>query len=307
MIITYGCTIFLSGLNQAISINRALAACDEKTGREIMAIHSFYVIAWDSGQPIYHRTWIEVSDNPTLLSGLLASVELLALKITRQHVNVVTLRDSRFFFKIDEDNGLLFVIITDIVEDPTRFYEYLDMLNQRFVETFDDHQTNAPIYQFDPRRSKVFDELVDSLVSHWETGEVTLKAAKVMDILDVFTQFYNIILQKVLSSRTREMYISDVQRIFQTHTSADPALSRIQVDAHGVVSFDQVIPENVRLGQLQGFLNIILQELVAIARRSRRRQTYETLFFEHLAPIIKAEQSRIKEYDLTNQLVMELL
>jgi hypothetical protein len=79
-----------------------------------MAIHSFYVIAWDAGQPIYHRTWVEVSDNPTLLSGLLASVELLALKITQQHVNIVTMRDFRFFFKVDEDNGILLVFITDV-------------------------------------------------------------------------------------------------------------------------------------------------------------------------------------------------
>ncbi len=272
-----------------------------------MAIHSFYVIAWDSGQPLYHRTFVEVSDNPTLLSGLLASVELLALKITQQHVNVVTMRDSRFLFKVDNDNGLLLVFITDITEDPERFSEYLDMLHERFLEIFEDPAHKLPVYQRDPRRAKVFDELVDSLVSHWETGEASILSAKIMDILDVYTVFYNLTLQKILSDRSREMHYPDIKRIFETHLQSDPALRHMSVDQHGVVSYDQVNPDLVRLQSLVDTLHLILQELIAIARRTRRRQSYETLFFEHFAPMIKAENERLKEYNLTEKLVMELL
>lgn len=272
-----------------------------------MAIHSFYVIAWDSGQPIYHRTWVEVSDNPTLLSGLLASVELLALKITQQHVNVVTMRDFRFFFKVDDDNGILLVFITDVSEDPSRFNEYLDMLHERFLETFEDVSTHISVYERDPRRARIFDELLDSLISHWETGEASLRSAKVMDILDVYVQFYNLTLQKVLSERSLEMYYSDIERIFHTHLKADPALQNITVNKHGSVSYDKVNPDRVRIPTLVDTLQLILKELVAIARRTRRRQSYETLFFEYYAPIIKAEHERLEEYDLSKKLVMELL
>lgn len=272
-----------------------------------MAIHSFYVIAWDAGQPLYHRTWVEVSENPTLLSGLLASLELLALKITRQHVNQVTMRDSRFFFKVDDENGLLLVFITDIAEDPTRFGDYLDMLHIRFLETFDDTSSHVAVYQRDPRRARIFDELVDNLISNWETAETTLRSAKIMDILDVFVQFYNITLQKVLTERSRDMHMPDIEQIFSTHLKADPALRSITIDLHGVVSYDQVNPESVRLTHLINTLHIILKELLTIARRTRRRETYETLFFKYYAPLIKAEEGRIKEYDLTKKLVMELL
>ena len=272
-----------------------------------MAIHSFYVIAWDSGQPLYHRTWVEVTENPTLLSGLLASVELLALKITAQHVDMVTMRNSRFFFKVDDENGLLLVFITDIVDDPTRFGDYLDMLHNRFLENFSDITSHVPVYQRDPRRARVFDELVDSLISHWETGEATLRTAKVMDLLDVFTQFYNVTLQKVLTDRAREMHFTDIQHILSTHLKSDPALRPVTIDKHGVISFDEVNPERIRLLGLVDTLSMILKELVAIARRTRRRQSYETLFFEYYAPLIKSEQERIEEYELQKKLVMELL
>ncbi len=52
---------------------------------------------------------------------------------------------------------------------------------------------------------------------------------------------------------------------------------------------------------------MILKELIAIARRARVRQSYESLFFEHFAPLIKDEQDRIDEYELQKKLVMELL
>ncbi len=272
-----------------------------------MAIHSFYVIAWDSGQPLYNRTWVEVAENPTLLSGLLASVELLALKITSQHVDMVTMKNSRFFFKVDDENGLLLVFITDVADDPTRFGDYLDMLHNRFLENFSDITSHIPVSQRDSRRASVFDELVDSLISHWETGEASLRTAKVMDLFDIFTQFYNITLQKIITSRSREMHFNDIQRIFSTHLKADPALRPVSVDKHGVVSFDKVDPDRVRILDLIDTLSIILKELVAIARRARRRQSYESLFFEYYAPLIKSEQERIEEYELQKKLVMELL
>jgi hypothetical protein len=272
-----------------------------------MAIHSFYVIAWDSGQPLYSRTWVEVADNPTLLSGLLASVELLALKITEQHVDMVTMRNSRFFFKVDNENGILLVFITDIADDPTRFGDYLDMLHNRFLENFSDVSSHIPVYQRDPRRASVFDELVDSLISHWETAEASLRAAKIMDLFDLFTQFYNVTLQHVLTDRSREMHFTDIQRILSTHLKADRALRLVTLDKHGVISFDQVDPDRVKLQGLDDILSTILKELVAIVRRTRRRQSYETLFFEHYVPLIKVEQARIEEYDLQKKLVMELL
>jgi hypothetical protein len=272
-----------------------------------MAIHSFYVIAWDSGRPLYHRTWVEVTENPTLLSGLLASVELLALKITSQSVDMVTMRNSRFFFKVDEENGILLVFITDLVDDPSRFGDYLDMLHNRFLENFSDITSHVPVYQRDPRRARVFDELVDSLISHWETGEATLRMAKVMDLLDVFTQFYNVTLQKIITAQSRDMYFTDIQHILSTHLKADPALRPVTFDKHGVISFDQVDPERVKFLELTDTLSMILKELVAIARRTRRRESYETLFFEYYAPLIKSEQERIEEYELQHKLVMELL
>ncbi len=272
-----------------------------------MAIHSFYVIAWDSGQPLYSRTWVEVTENPTLLSGLLASVELLAMKVTEQHVDMVTMKDSRFFFKVDNENSILLVFITDLIDDPTRFGEYLDMLHIRFLENFSDASSHIPVYQRDPQRTKVFDELVDSLISHWETGEASLRTAKVVDLFDIFTQFYNITLQKVISERSLEMHFTDIQRILSTHLKADRALQPVTLDKYSGISFDQVDPDRVNLQGLDDILSVILKELVAIARRTRRRESYEALFFEYYVPLIKAEQKRIEEYGLQQKLVMELL
>jgi hypothetical protein len=103
------------------------------------------------------------------------------------------------------------------------------------------------------------------------------------------------------------MYYTDIERIFHTHLKADLALRSITVDKRGSVSYEKVDPDRVRIPALVDTLQLVLKELVAIARRTRRRQTYETLFFEHYAPIIKAEHERLEEYDLSKKLVMELL
>jgi hypothetical protein len=103
------------------------------------------------------------------------------------------------------------------------------------------------------------------------------------------------------------MHFTDIQRILSTHLKGDRALRPVTIDKSGVISFDEVDPERVNLQGLDDILSVILKELVAIARRTRRRQSYEALFFEHYVPLIKTEQNRIEEYELQKKLVMELL
>ncbi len=272
-----------------------------------MAIHSFYVIAWEAGQPLYSRTWVEISGNPTLLSGLLASLELLSIRITGQHVNFVNLKDYRFYFKVDETNDILLVFITDTTEDSPRFQEYLEILNQRFLEIFRGASYSVPVFQQDETRIKIFDELVDSLVSNWESAEITLRTAKVMDVLEVFTLFYNVCLQKMLTAQSRMTYYPDIQDIFRRNTTEDPVMRLMTVNRQGVVFFDQVDPERVNLIKLPGILFSILRELITLIRRTRRRESYEELFFEHLVPLLKTQWQRLQAYELTADLVMELI
>ena len=63
-------------------------------------------------------------------------MEHMAQQVAAQHVNVVNMKDRRFFFQIDETNGLLLVFITDVSESSARFRKYLSLLNKKFVKMF---------------------------------------------------------------------------------------------------------------------------------------------------------------------------
>jgi len=269
-----------------------------------LTVHSFHIVALNEGLPLYHRIWTSSATDPTLLSGFLASLEHMAMHIASQHVNVVTMKDYRFFFQIDNENGLLLVFVTDTSENPSRFRKYLAILNRQFVQRFGGQLSGTPLTKL--ANMKVFDDFddfVDKLVVSWQLGEATLTAAKVMDVLEVYTLFLNTILQRFLDDEKRKTYWERIQEIFRRGTAIDQALQPLHVDPRGVVYYEEVDPHQVSYPKLRKALHGIFSGLVALARRVLPRQEYQSLVFEHLSPL----QRRLKAYQLTTSLVREIL
>ncbi|MFX1576253.1 MAG: hypothetical protein ACFFCF_03665 [Promethearchaeota archaeon] len=273
-----------------------------------MTVHSFYVVGLREGFPLYSRKWSQSDVDSALLSGFLASMEHMAQQVAAQHVNVVNMKDRRFFFQIDEKNGLLLVFITDVSESTSRFRKYLGILNKKFVKMFQkqlnelhkDGTTNTTLF-------KSFDEFIDDLVLTWWMGETTVSAAKVMDVFEVFILFYNTILQQFLTDVSRRTYSNEIQQIFSTNMKKIPELVGIYIDKTGVVTYDSIDPQQINYTKFRNVLFDIFHELMLLTRKTMPKQTYHSLVFEYISPLINTEQDRLRTYSLTEKIVMEIL
>lgn len=273
-----------------------------------MTVHSFYVVGLREGFPLYSRKWTQSDVDSALLSGFLASMEHMAQQVAAQHVNVVNLKDRRFFFQIDEENRLLLVFITDVSESPARYRKYLGLLNKQFVTMFqkqlEELREDGAI---DTSLFNNFDEFIDDLVLTWWMGESTISAAKVMDIFEIFTLFYNTILIKFLTDISRRTYNSDIQKILKNQMEKIPALTGLHMDSSGVINYDGIDPQQIKYTRFRNVLFQIFHELVLLIRKTMPKQTYQSLVFEHVSPLIRTEQDRLKTYSLTEKIVLEIL
>jgi hypothetical protein len=273
-----------------------------------LTVHSFYVVGLREGFPLYSRKWSQSDVDSALLSGFLASMEHMAQQVAAQHVNVVNMKDRRFFFQIDEKNSLLLVFITDVSESTSRFRKYLGLLNKKFVKMFqeqikelhEDGTTDTALF-------KSFDEFIDDLVLTWWIGETTVSAAKVMDIFEVFVHFYNTVLQQFLTEVSRRTYNTEIQKIFKNNMIKIPAIVGIHIDQTGVVNYDSIDPQQIKYPTFRNVLFEIFHELILLTRKTMPKQTYQSLVFEHVSPLIRTEQNRLKTYSLTEKIVMEIL
>jgi hypothetical protein len=235
-------------------------------------------------------------------------MEHMAQQVAAQHVNVVNLKNRRFFFQIDEENGLLLVFITDVSESSARFRKYLGLLNRQFVKMFHDqldilHKEGTT----DTTLFNSFDEFIDDLVLTWWMGETTVSAAKVMDVFEVFTLFYNTLLQRFLTEVSRRTYDKEIQAVFQDKTRKVTALVGVKMDISGVVTYDSIDPQQIKYTKFRQVLFDIFHELVQLTRKTMPKQTYQSLVFEHFSPLIRTEQDRLKTYSLTERIVLDIL
>lgn len=232
----------------------------------------------------------------------------MAQEVASQHVNVVNLKNRRFFFQIDEPNGLLLVFITDVSESPARFRKYLSLLNKQFVKMFkveleELHKrgtTNMDLFNS-------FDDFIDNLVLTWWMGETTVSAAKVMDVFEVFTLFYNTILQRFLTEVSRRTYKKEIQAILNKYSEKLPTIQNLHMADTGVINYDTIDPQQTKYTRFRKILFDIFGDLIQLARRTMPKQTYQSLVFEHISPLIRIEQDRLKTYALTEKLVMKIL
>jgi hypothetical protein len=235
-------------------------------------------------------------------------MEHMAQQVAADHVNVVNLKNRRFFFQIDEPNGLLLVFVTDASESLARFRKYLSLLNKKFVKLFrkqidelhDKGTTDTNLF-------KSFDDFIDNLVLTWWMGESTVTAAKVMDVFEIFTLFYNTVLQHFLTEVSRRTYENDIQEILQSNITKIPPIQGLHMDASGVVNYDSIDPQQIKYPRFRQVLLKIFRELLQLARKTMPKQTYQSLVFEHISPLIRVEQDRMKTYALTEKIVMEIL
>jgi hypothetical protein len=271
----------------------------------VLAIHSFYVIAWESGMHFYSRTWVKMGKDPVLLSGLMASLEMMAKSITSQYVNIITLEDSRFFFRVDEKHKVLFVLITDISQEESRFKEYLDILSTRFLQIFHTHLDSLqPLEGSHP--TQAYDELVDSLVSGWAQGESSLDKAKAMDVLEVFSLFFNVYLQKFLTKEMREQHWGSIQTIFQENIPGTPQ-HRLSISQESGVNYSIGDLHSINYALMLDALSRTFVQLLSFVQQVITKRSYEALYFAYVIPLLRSERTRLIAYNLFEPLVMLLL
>jgi hypothetical protein len=273
-----------------------------------LTLHSFYVVSLREGSPVYSRKWTESAVDSAVLSGFLASLDQMAVQVASQHVSVVNLSNRRLFFQADEPNGLLLVFIADTAESPGRFRKYLSILDRQFVKVFGDQLARITEEGIqDVARLRSFDDFLDDLVGTVLEGESTLEAAKNMDLLELFTAFYNAILQHFLTTEVRKKRWAEIQAIFAQNIATTPALTSLRADPTGVVYFDGIDPKEVKNRKLRAILFSIFENLITFTRGTIPKKTYQALVFQHLGPLLKAEHERLRAYALTEQLVITIL
>ncbi len=272
-----------------------------------MALYNFMITSWQGGVHLFSKTWKAMNTDPTHLSTQLVKLQLLAKDLSTKFVNYICFDNLWVLFQIDEENDLLFIFFTEANVNVERWSEYLLTLNKRFVEMFSNHLPAITESEPDEYQFNTFDKVVGKYVSNWEQAERSLITAKAIDTLDIFTVFFNTILQKFFDDQTRQDNWGEIVKIFKTHIDSGSPLSGLTVHPEGNVFFENIDVEGIDYSGMLRALGRILRDLFILTQRLLPAEAYQSLFFKHIVPLIGAERDRLIAWELTDLLVMKIL
>ncbi|MFX1476119.1 MAG: hypothetical protein ACFFCO_11670 [Promethearchaeota archaeon] len=272
-------------------------------------IRGFYIAGWKSGKHIFSRTWWETEYDPMLLSSLMTSLEMMALNLTSEQVNLIALENSRFFFKLDKESQLLFILTTGLSKSTAKYYAYLDYLSKYFLEHYRPVLTESTVSALvlEEQTEKRIATIVDTFVDHWEKAEKNLIEVKVQDVLEIYSLFFSTIIMKCLDEQTRRSYWSYITQVLQDNPLSTNSADSLLMVLPGIVNYEELGVSSLEYEFMLKRLNKILRSLVVLAKQVHSPEHYQSMFFQHIVPMIQLEHQRLKTYQLNDLLVMHLL
>lgn len=272
-------------------------------------IRGFYITGWKSGKHLFSRTWVEKEYDSILLSALITSLETIALSLTTEQVNLVTLENSRFFFKFDKKNQLLFILITGLSTGTIRYRSYLEYMSKYFIEHFRPllKDSDVSFLMLEENIQKRVVSVMDTFVENWERAESNLVEVKIQDVLEVYSLFFSTIIMKCLGEQTRKEYWNFILKLFQENALSTGSFDYLSIVPPGIVNYDELGLSNLNYDFMLKRLNRILRALVVLSKQAHSQEHYQDVFFEHVVPVIQLEHQRLRTYQLNDLLVMHLL
>jgi len=190
----------------------------------------------DSGITLVYKPYMDFPVNEDLVSGLLTALNQFTIVEFKQGIESIEMGGLRWVYIMDKDTNLLFIGADrkDVTAEILR--ARLDVIRQTFISQYAHEKNkwgskwagNVEIY-------KPFEEVIDEFYTQWKQAERITTVAEFFDIIGIFQQILNLIINVVeghLPKKKKDIIYDRIQEMFRQYSNLEifkqnPELSKI--------------------------------------------------------------------------------
>ena len=229
----------------------------------------------DSGITLLYKPYMDFSVNEDLVSGLLTALNQFTIVEFKQGIDSIEMGGLRWVYIQDKESNLLFIAADtkDVSADMLR--SRLDVIRNTFIKQYLNDKAywlnrwngNVEIY-------KPFEKTIDEFYTQWKQAEHITTVAEFFDILGIFQQILNLVINVIeshLLPEKKEIIYNRIEEMFEHYTGHDyvrnnPELSKITFNRELGINIININPTNCDMFVVEKQIINLIRRIVDIIK-----------------------------------------
>ncbi|MBD3338732.1 MAG: hypothetical protein GF353_06475 [Candidatus Lokiarchaeota archaeon] len=214
---------------------------------------NIWVLDMDSGVTLLYKNFMNLPVNEDLVSGLLTALNQFTVMEFKQGIESIDMGGLRWVYIPDKDSNLLFIAAGGKDTKAEMLRAQLNVIKQAFRQEYIEKNGewrknwNGNIEMFKPFKKKI-----EEFHSHWIAAETITTIAEFFDILGIFQQILNLLVNVIedhLSSESKSNIYDRIDKMFHRFSNLKmvkehPELSKITFSRDSGFNIISINPNN---------------------------------------------------------------
>ncbi len=230
---------------------------------------NIWIMEGDSGITLVYKPYMDFLVNEDLVSGLLTALNQFTIVEFKQGIDSIEMGGLRWVYISDKETNLLFIAADskDVTSDMLR--ARLDVIRYTFIQQYANEKNrwkgkwagNVDIYQ-------PFEQVIDEYYIQWKQAERITTVAEFFDILGIFQQILNLVINVIeghLPDEKKHIIYERIEEMFKTYSNLEivkknPELSNI--------TFERTIGFNIiGINPMNSDMYLVEKQIINLIRR----------------------------------------
>ncbi|NHJ23679.1 MAG: hypothetical protein EAX89_03840 [Candidatus Lokiarchaeota archaeon] len=251
---------------------------------------NIWVLDSESGITLLYKAYMDLPLDEDLVSGLLAALNQFTVFEFQQGIESIDMGGLRWVYLEEKEANLLFVAAADKNVSSIILKARLSIIKQTFLEKYvlSDLEKWKKTWKGNTDLFTPFKQIIDEYYSQWLRAEDISTIAEYWDILGVFQQILNLLMNVIeahVKPNQREVIYNRIESMFQNYLTHDyvknnPELSKFAFNRMSGINIINIDPTNCDMLVVEKQVINLIRRIVEMVKKEEGYYTSLKYFIE---------------------------
>lgn len=278
---------------------------------------NIWILDSESGITLLYKSYLSLPLDEDLVSGLLAALNQFTVFEFQEGIESIDMGGLRWVYLEEKDLNLLFVAASEKTVSSSILRARLNIIKQTFISEYaSDKEEWTALWKGNTDHFNPFKKVIEEYYSQWLTAENITTIAEFYDILGVFQQILNLLINLIeahmIQSKKERIYLR-IENMFENYLSHEyvqhhPELSKFSFNPATGINIINIDPTNCDMLVVEKQIINLIRRIVELIKIEEGYQKSLIYFIEeNVFDYVISNMSLLSELNLFKFLLRLLL
>ncbi|TFG00158.1 MAG: hypothetical protein EU541_03090 [Promethearchaeota archaeon] len=241
---------------------------------------NIWILEASSGITLLYKSFRELMVNEDLVSGLLTALNRFTVFEFNEGIESIEMGGLRWVYLDDDESDLLFIAADSKEASADILSARLNIIMKAFLQEYQD----TGIYQKGEWNGntdlfKEFKQTIDEYYSQWKKAENITTLGEFFDILGVFQQILNIVINTIGQLKNEEIILDKLELMFEDFKNdssfkSDPELKNISFSKQAGFNIIDINPRGCDMMVVERQLIRLIKHVIKILKNELTQKSF---------------------------------